>query len=105
MEFTVEEHGSTVLIGFHGRLMGGPSTDQLMSICKEQLLKGCFDRVVLDFKDLSWLNSSGLGALISLYAAVNEAKKNLVTYRVSRRIADIFVHTKMDTVFKEIEKL
>lgn len=105
MELKVKEHGSTAVISLKGRFMGGPDTDRFMQLCSEQLVKDCFERLVLDLEGLTWVNSSGLGGLISAYTATKETQKQFAVYRVSRRIADIFSHTKLNLVFTRIETL
>ena len=62
-----DEHGNRVAtIKCHGRLVSG-NTDQITELVKPLIPLG--GRVVIDLGDVSYLDSSGLGALVGLKAS------------------------------------
>lgn len=56
--------------------------------------------VVLDFQEVSLINSSGVGALVAALKAVRIAKKQLVVCSLSPQVAEMFRLTKIDKLFK-----
>jgi anti-sigma B factor antagonist len=56
--------------------------------------------VVLDFSDVSYINSAGLGACVSIH---NNAKANnatVVVYCLQPDLRDVFKMTRLDKIFK-----
>src|ERR687886_3015284 len=56
--------------------------------------------VLVDFQDVTFMNSSGLGALVSILKAVRSAGAELFICSLSEQVKMIFQLTKMDRVFK-----
>jgi anti-sigma B factor antagonist len=59
-------------------------------------------RIVLDFKELTYVDSSGLGILVRLYASAKTAKCDLQLANVSGRILQILGLTNLLSVFQVI---
>jgi anti-sigma B factor antagonist len=57
-------------------------------------------RVVLDLKDVHYIDSSGIGALVSVYMAAGKAQSALVLANLQPRIRDLFELTRLTTVFE-----
>jgi anti-sigma B factor antagonist len=52
--------------------------------------------VVLNFEDLEYMNSSGIGLLVTLLIRVNREGKRLLTYGLSEHYRGIFQITRLD---------
>ncbi len=52
---------------------------------------------------MSWINSSGLGILISGYSTLQHSGGELKLLKVSNRIESIFMVSKLHTVFESYE--
>jgi anti-sigma B factor antagonist len=82
--------------------MGGPDAESVRGA-----IKGCLDSgnkdILIDLGDVSWINSTGLGILIASHVTVTNAGGNLKLSRVSKRISQIFMVTKLHTVFDTFE--
>ena len=57
------------------------------------------NKIVIDLKDLNYLNSSGLGALITLLTKARKAGGDVVISNINEAISKLLVITKLNTVF------
>lgn len=84
--------------------MGGPAVTDF----KEEL-KGLIDdgktNVVADLSKVSFMNSSGLGAMISALTTLRNAGGDLKLCGASDRIESLLVVTKLITVFDHYKSL
>ena len=62
-------------------------------------ISGDVDSVVINFSDITYLNSSGLRELIQLFKVLKEKEKSLIFSNVSDDIYKIFVHTNLNRLF------
>lgn len=60
---------------------------------------GEVNSVVINFSDITYLNSSGLRELIQLFKVLKEKDKALIFSNVSDDIYKIFVHTNLNRLF------
>ncbi len=99
MKFTVNERYNTVVIKLTGDVMGGPDGaklhDRLHKLKEEQKLN-----VVVDLGRVKFLNSSGLGMLISGMTTMRNAGGDLRLAKAAGRIQSLLMVTKLITVFK-----
>jgi len=65
LALAIDRVGEIVVVRCNGRLVAGTS-DRLSEV--RQLIPGC-KRIMLDFADLSHMDSTGIGALIRLYVS------------------------------------
>ncbi len=63
------------------------------------------NRVVLDLTDVSYLDSSGLGALVGLYVSAKRQHCELRLINLNQRLKQLFRLTKMASVFEGHEDL
>jgi len=56
--------------------------------------------IVLDLSGVSYIDSSGLGAIVSIYLAVSRAGGGLKVSNAQQRIRDLFQVTKLSAVFE-----
>ena len=64
------------------------------------IVEGGTNIVLVDFQDVTFMNSSGLGALVSTLRVVRSAGAELFLCSLSEQVKMIFELTKMDRVFK-----
>ena len=62
-------------------------------------ISGEVDSVVINFSDITYLNSSGLRELIQLFKVLKEKDKSLIFSNVSDDIYKIFVNTNLKRLF------
>ncbi|NMG06731.1 STAS domain-containing protein [Brasilonema sp. UFV-L1] len=56
--------------------------------------------VLMDFKEVTFMDSSGLGALVLAYKALQSVDINLVICSINEQVRILFELTSMDKVFK-----
>jgi len=92
-----EKAGVTTTIKCHGKLVSG-TTGELKNTVKELIPEG--GNIVLDFADLQYLDSSGLGVLVGLKAsAMREGQCRLTLENLSPRVKDLLSLTNVASLF------
>ena len=61
-----------------------------------QASEGGIRAIVLNFEGLEYMNSSGIGLLVTLLIRVNREKQRLLTYGLSEHYRNIFQITRLD---------
>ncbi|MGE3801698.1 MAG: STAS domain-containing protein [Candidatus Kapaibacterium sp.] len=92
-----DESGVRVLAA-RGEFVGGKETDTLREAFAEEAEKGT-NRLLIDLADVTYLNSSALGVLISAHTNFSKREGKLGLCNVSDGITNIFVITKLSLVF------
>lgn len=101
---TIKEtiQGDVVIISLKGNLMGEPETTELRDKIKGLLQDG-FIKIVLDVAAVKWMNSSGLGAIISSLTSVNNKGGDIRIAHVTEKIKSLFMITQLIKVFKTFD--
>ena len=94
--------GNVAVLSLSGKLMGGPDAELVRGAIKECLDEGQKD-ILIDLGEVPWVNSTGLGILIASHVTVTNAGGNLKLSRVDKRINQIFMVTKLHTVFETFD--
>ncbi len=77
------------------------SVDQLLAAVRPQIAAS--DSIVMDLRGLSYMDSSGLGAMVRLYASARQAKKKMRFINLSQRLKDLFTITNLSSIFEGVE--
>ena len=96
----IENH--VAILNLHGKMMGGPEQEECHNRIKE-LLEDNMKWVVLDMGKVEWLNSSGLGLLMSCYTSCRNAGGDMVIARAARKVNSLFMLTQVVKVFDTFE--
>jgi len=104
MNYNVDERYNSVVITLKGNVMGGPDGAKLHDTLHE-LKEGGKTNVVVDLSKVKFMNSSGLGMLISAMTTMRNAGGDLRLAKVADRIQSLLVITKLITVFKHYESV
>lgn len=95
---TTIEDGAVIILAPKGSLIGGDETEELKRTLKGIQEKGT-KRVIIDMKDLEYLNSTAIGVLTVAHTALTAAGGKLVLCNVNKSINSIFLVTKLSTIF------
>ena len=90
--------GEVAVVHVSGKLMGGPESENLRNEVKRLIDEGV-KKFVINLKGVPWINSTGLGALMSVYTSVQRSEGSLKICHVSDRIQSLFMITKLLTIF------
>ena len=93
-----QEIEGIVLLGLHGRLVIGSEVSAVQDTLRG-LLNQEKSRVILDLKHVTFIDSTGLGALVSAHSAFEHAGGAMKLLHLSERAAQLLVLTKLSTVF------
>ncbi len=102
MQIKEQIEGDVVVLSLRGNLMGEPETSEFRDKIKD-LVRDGFLKIVLDVSKIKWLNSSGLGALISALATVNNGGGDMRLANVTEKIKSLFMITQLIKVFKTFD--
>ena len=92
------QHGNVLVLKCAGRLTLGESAVAFRSAVRDALVAG--ERLlVLDMTDLNYIDSSGIGELVSAYTATRNAGGQLLLAGLTKRVRDLLEITKLYTVF------
>jgi anti-sigma B factor antagonist len=81
-----------------GNLMGPPQTTRLHKRVKKHVEKGV-TRVVVDMGSVDWLNSKGVGTVVSSLMSCRNAGGDLVVARPSKKVRSIFMVSQLVKLF------
>ena len=93
--------GVTVL-DLSGKIILGEGDVQIRERIKELLADGQ-KRILLNLAEVTYMDSAGLGGLISSYATVNREKGQLKLVNLGHRVQDLLSITKLITVFESYD--
>jgi len=85
-----------------GNMMGGPETMALHEKVKSLGADG-IKKVVIDLKDVKWMNSSGLGVLMACMTTLNNASGKLKLSSVTEKVKSLLVITQLLRIFDTYE--
>lgn len=88
-----------VSLHLQGKLMGGPDADTFRKTIYGLLETGK-KRVIVDLKGISWVNSTGVGILISGYTTLRKSGGDMKLIHVSEKIRSILYVTKLNLIFE-----
>ncbi len=104
MNYSVDEKYNAVVLTLKGNVMGGPDGQQI-----HETLHGLKDEgklnVVVDLSKVKFMNSSGLGMLISGLTTMRNAGGDLRLANVADRIQSLLIVTRLISIFKEYDSV
>ena len=98
MKTTRSPQGKIMVLEMSGKIMGGPDHDRFKEEIKALIEEGYKD-VVLDFAGVPWINSTGLGILISGFHSLRAAEGTMKICAVKERVLSIFYISQLQNVF------
>lgn len=99
MKVKRREDGDVVILEVSGKVMGGPDSDSFKSVI-QGLIDEDVNKLLIDLSDVPWMNSSGVGILISAYTSMKNAGANVKFLNINERVKSILMVTKLLTVFE-----
>jgi anti-sigma B factor antagonist len=100
---TSEQYGA-VIIELKGNVMGGPETQEFGTLL-HKLLDDGKKNVVVDLAGCKFMNSSGLGMLISGYTTIKNGGGSLVLANATEKIESLLIITKLITIFEHFNSV
>lgn len=93
-----------VILEPKGKIMGGPDASLLNDKIHEYI-ENNRKKVVVDLSKVEWMNSTGLGILISGYTRLRNHQGVLKLANVTDKIQSLLTITKLVTVFETFDSV
>jgi len=104
MKLTSREENDVIILEPKGKIMGGPDATMLHDFLHD-LIKQDKKKVVIDLSKVEWMNSTGLGILISGLTTLRNNGGELKLARVTEKIQSLLAITKLITVFENYDSV
>ena len=98
MSFQVSQHGDVTLIEVEVQLIVGNRQELKQQVLEQ--LEGGDTKFVIDLAKTGYIDSSGLGVLVSLSKKIREQGGELRLASLSEDLRTLFELTKLDTLFR-----
>src|SRR5262245_53779686 len=98
MDIRERAAGGVTVLDLSGKVVLGEGDVQIKERIKELLADGQ-RKVLLNLGDVTYIDSAGLGALISSYAKARRDTGQMKLVNLTKRIQDLLAITKLITVF------
>lgn len=95
---TTREVGVITLIDLSGRIALGEGSALLRKTIRDLLDSG-HNKIVLNLGDVNYIDSSGIGELVSGFTAVRSREGELKLLNLTKKVHDLLQITKLFTVF------
>jgi anti-sigma B factor antagonist len=98
MKATVRQVDSVTVVDVSGRITLGEGCSQLRELIRDQVSRGN-KKVLLNLADVTYIDSSGIGELVSAFTAVSNQAGQLKLLSLTKKVHDLLQITKLYTVF------
>ena len=93
---------NVMILELSGKIMGGPDFDKFKGEIA-QVVEGGYKNVILDMSGVPWINSTGLGILITGYHSIKAAEGTMMICNVKERVLSIFYISQLENIFDVYE--
>lgn len=104
MKLTEREQDGVIVLEPKGKIMGGPDASLLHDKLYE-FIEQDKKKFVVDLKDVEWMNSTGLGIIISGFTTLRNSDGTLKLANVTEKIQSLLVITKLQGVFEAFDSV
>ena len=98
LQGTCREIGEVVIVDFSGKITLGEGSSTLRHTIRG-LIDGGHRKIVLNLFDVDYIDSSGIGELVSGYTTVRNAEGDMKLLHLTKRVHDLLQITRLFTVF------
>ena len=98
VKLTNRQVGDVTVIDVAGRITLGEGSSTLRDALRD-LVKSDHKKILLNLKDVTYIDSSGIGELVSAYTTITNPGGHLKLLSLTHRVKDLLQITKLYTVF------
>ncbi|MCE2401491.1 STAS domain-containing protein [Candidatus Poribacteria bacterium] len=103
MAITQSERDGVLIFKLEGRIIA-PDVQDLTNVVQNALSQvNDSPKLVFDFKDVTGMDSSGLGALMKIYADIHPRDGTIAVINVNKHVKNLIVMARLITVFRNFE--
>jgi anti-sigma B factor antagonist len=104
--FNITQKPEFILLELKGDLLDTYSAKEMLEKIDEVLSNQNENKnIIIDLHGLNYINSSGLGIMIKVLTKARNNGGEVVITRVEKRVKDLLVITKLNSVFKVVDTL
>ena len=97
MDTKVRQVDGVTILDLSGKITLGENSGKLRSAVQDALSSS--KKIVLNLADVNYIDSAGLGELVSAFTTVKNAGGELKLLNLTKKVRDLLVITKLLTVF------
>lgn len=98
MKIKQETKGDVLVITLSGKVIGGPELIEVKDVFRKAVDQEK-KKIILDLGKVSWMDSSGLGVIVSGHTTLSRASGALKILNATKKIHELFIITKLITIF------
>ncbi len=98
MKFKTRQVDGVTILDLNGRITLGEGSVTLRDAVRDVLAKGS-NRILLNLANVDYIDSSGIGELVSAYTTVKNSGGELKLLQLTKKVHDLLQITKLYTVF------
>lgn len=104
MRIKTSEKYSAVVVELKGNVIGGPDSEEFSKLLHSYVDEGK-KNIVVDLGSVKFMNSSGLGMLISGFTTMKNGGGSLKLANATEKINSLLVITKLITIFENFNSV
>jgi anti-sigma B factor antagonist len=90
--------GDVIILDLDGNIIIGESADRVRNITRRLLAEGR-RKILLNMVQVRWIDSRGIGELVSALVSVTRAGGQIKLLKVRENIEELLTVTRVDTIF------
>ncbi len=98
MKVTVRQVDGVTILDLSGRITLGEGSITLRDSVRDLLAKGS-KKILLNLGEITYIDSSGVGELVSAFTSIKNAGGELKLLNLTKKVHDLLQITKLYTVF------
>ena len=102
VKLTTRQVGDVTVVDAAGRITLGEGASTFRDLIRDLVNKGN-KKILLNLSDVSYIDSSGIGEMVSGYTTVTNSGGQLKLLGLSKRVKDLLQITKLYTVFEAFD--
>ncbi len=102
MTIETRTSGPVTILDIHGKITIGEGSAEVRNMVRELLQAGKKD-ILLNLGDVSYVDSSGIGELVSSFTTVSNQGGQLKLLSLTKKLNELLAITKLLTVFDSYE--
>ncbi len=103
VKLTTRQVGDVTVIDASGRITLGEGSSTFRDLIRDLATQG-HKKILLNLSDVTYIDSSGIGELVSGFTTVTNGGGHLKLVGLSKRVQDLLQITKLLTVFQVFEE-
>ncbi|MCX2744938.1 STAS domain-containing protein [Mangrovivirga sp. M17] len=104
MKYTYKIEDQVFILSFSGDLIGENDGAELIEVIQEKIEKG-ISLCAIDISDLRYINSSGIGVLITILTKFRNRGGEVVLVNPGEQVKKLLIITKLNNIFQIVDSI